>query len=139
MACTPGPSGLMGLPEAVHHTYPKLQALLYAGEQLCQLTIELCSSSKLSRAFARGNDTMMVASGPVRLQAPIPHLKDAILRCQLVYQTAEAEASIRHHHGCLCSRDPAAACNSGRVCLVCKSISRRIFAKFLHVGQSGAP
>ena len=40
----------------------------------------------------------------MRLQAPIPQLTDAILRRQLVYQTAEAEAS-RHHHGCLCSRD----------------------------------
>ena len=27
MACTPGPSGLMELPEAVHHTYPRLRAL----------------------------------------------------------------------------------------------------------------
>ena len=31
-------------------------------------------------------------------------ITDSILRRQLVYQTAEAEAS-RHHHGCLCSRD----------------------------------
>ena len=44
------------------------------------------ASSKLSTSsstFARGNDTMMVASRPVRLQAPIPHLTDAILRRQL--------------------------------------------------------
>jgi len=27
MACTPGPKGLMELPEAVHHTYPRLRAL----------------------------------------------------------------------------------------------------------------
>ena len=47
-------------------------------------------------------------SQTVRLQAPIPQLTDAILRCQLVYQTAEAEAS-RHHHGCLCPRDRAQA------------------------------
>ena len=97
MACTPGPSGLMGLPEAVHHTYPKLQALLYAGEQLCQLTIELCSSSKLSRAFARGNDTMMVASGPVRLQAPIPHLTDAILRRQCKGSKKKTKRKARAH------------------------------------------
>ena len=38
----------MELPEAVHHTYPKSRALQSAGEQLCQLTVELCSSSKLS-------------------------------------------------------------------------------------------
>ena len=54
-----------------------------------------------------GNDIMMVASRPVRLQAtPIPHLTDAILRRQLVYQTAEAEASrVQTPHGCLCPRD----------------------------------
>ena len=52
--------------------------VIYTGEQLCQLTVELCSSSKL-RAFACGDDTtMMVASRPVRSQAPIPHLTDAI-------------------------------------------------------------
>ena len=27
MACTPGPSGLMELPEAVHHTYPRTLTL----------------------------------------------------------------------------------------------------------------
>ena len=32
-------------------------------------------------------------SQTVRLQAPIPQLTDAILHRQLVYQTAEAEAS----------------------------------------------
>ena len=57
--------------------------------------------------FLPSRDIMMVASRPVRLQAtPIPHLTDAILRRQLVYQTAEAEASrVQTPHGCLCPRD----------------------------------
>ena len=75
-----------------------------AGEQLCQLTVELCSSSKLS-AFARRTTLLWRSPQQMRLQAPIPQLTDAILHRQLVYQTAEAEAS-RHHHGCLCPRDP---------------------------------
>ena len=41
-----------------------------AGEQLCQMTVELCFSSKLS-AFARGNDIMSWWSPPDHIFYPI--------------------------------------------------------------------
>ena len=56
-----------------------------------------------AECFARGSDTVVVASRPVLLQAPIPYLTGAILRRHLVHQTAEAK-QVMQNGVFLCSK-----------------------------------
>ena len=93
---------MIGLPEAVHQVVSKGASLvIHRGSTVP--TVEVVLQLKLS-AFSCRTDEAIVSYrlNNATLTHSFTHQIDAIKRGPSVHPPAEAKASSKHHHGCLC-------------------------------------